>query len=292
MNKNIVLLDYHNLMYRVLYVSEFDENNMGNEDFSYWKHLMINSIFHILREFSPDEIVVALDSKSPWRKKYLKEYKSNRKEKRDKSNIDFKKFYDVSNKFLYDMRNVITNFKYVYVDTAEADDVIAVLIKEKYSPRDNKVVISSDKDMHQLLKFDNVKIFNPIEKKFKSPINCEKELILKIITGDRSDNIPAIKERCGIKTAEKILNEGLEEFFEREEDGETYRFNYQRNKMLIDFDSIPHEVYNDILIEYENNKIKKINLNNFEKFLVDNKCLKLSKEISEHRELLRKLDGV
>jgi DNA polymerase-1 len=94
----------------------------------------------------------------------------------------------------------------------EADDIIATLAYSLH--RDNEVVIvSSDKDMNQLLVYDNVKIFNPAKKQFFDSDDCFEKFqvhphnftFYQAFVGDASDNIQGIKG-VGPKTAVKLIN--------------------------------------------------------------------------------------
>lgn len=95
----------------------------------------------------------------------------------------------------------------------EADDIIATLAYTLH--RNNEIVIaSSDKDMNQLLVYDNVKIYNPAKKEFfdsddcfeKFKIHPENFTFYQAFVGDASDNIQGIKG-VGPKTAVKLINE-------------------------------------------------------------------------------------
>ena len=94
----------------------------------------------------------------------------------------------------------------------EADDVIATLAYTLH--KDNEVVIaSSDKDMNQLLVYDNVIIYNPAKKEFFDSDDCFEKFkvhpnnftFYQAFVGDASDNIQGIKG-VGPKTAVKLIN--------------------------------------------------------------------------------------
>ena len=57
--------------------------------------------------------------------------------------------------------------------------------------------------------------------------------------GDKSDNIPSVLNKCGIKTAIKCYDEP--EYFEERLKKENAYALYERNKKLIDFNEIPPE---------------------------------------------------
>ena len=93
----------------------------------------------------------------------------------------------------------------------EADDLIATLCYELH--RDNEIIVaSSDKDMNQLLVYDNVKIYNPAKKIFFDSEDCLEKFKIhphdftfyQAFVGDASDNIQGIKG-VGPKTAVKLI---------------------------------------------------------------------------------------
>jgi 5'-3' exonuclease len=105
-------------------------------------------------------------------------------------------------------------FYVLQVKYMEADDIAGVLTKELQHKE--KIIVTSDGDYVQLLKYKNVKIFDPIKAAFVKHDNPEKYLQIKCLMGDRGDNIPAIKARVGEKTAEALVEDQqkLQELFE------------------------------------------------------------------------------
>jgi 5'-3' exonuclease len=136
-----------------------------------------------------------------WRMKHLQTYKANRVY--DDSFLGgpfFKKAYDDK---LFIKGGAETIFQYPQL---EADDCLAIITKnilEKY-PQANIYIITSDMDYLQLAQ-PNVQLFDLKFKKLterKSSFNdSEKDLFVKILTGDKSDNISGVFKKCGPKTA-------------------------------------------------------------------------------------------
>lgn len=98
----------------------------------------------------------------------------------------------------------------------ECDDVIGHLCLTKHV--DHEVtIISSDSDFIQLLDKDNVKLWNPIKKKFidRWPVDY---VMWKALKGDPTDNIPGIRG-IGEKRAFSLAADVsiLEEFLEKDE---------------------------------------------------------------------------
>jgi len=96
----------------------------------------------------------------------------------------------------------------LYVSDCEGDDVIAHLCRGPLKD-DDKVIVSSDKDMYQLLD-DKTKVFSPHKKMFVTKedvftefgIPAKNFAVAKALCGDPSDNVPGIKG-LGFKTVVK-----------------------------------------------------------------------------------------
>ena len=89
----------------------------------------------------------------------------------------------------------------------------------------------------------------------------------KIISGDKqSDNIPPIKPKVGIKTAQKILDTGLQEYLDKENLQEAF----DMNKTLIDLECIPVEYKIKIKEEYNSYNISSLNQRSLYNFFIKN----------------------
>jgi len=149
-----------------------------------------------------------------WRIKHYSEYKKNR-------SID--SGYGPYIKYL---NNEMSNkYKHIFrIEEAEADDVISILVDLFTIMYPNRpiYIVSGDSDYVQLLKYKNVKLYNP--KKWQ-PIDCENPeeyLQNKIMSGDKSDNVPSIKNKECFK---EIL----------------------RNNMLINMEYIPRYIQDRVI---------------------------------------------
>ena len=69
------------------------------------------------------------------------------------------------------------------------------------------------------------------------------DLFCKIVAGDKSDNIPAVFNKCGIKTAIKYYN-SRDLFDERLKNDKNAQEKYKRNQTIIDFNCIPFDLIN------------------------------------------------
>jgi 5'-3' exonuclease len=222
----MVLVDFSHLVYRTLFVAIYQNgiqpssgDKLVSSDYKgFFYHLLFQSLGYTKRTFSKEygEIVLCFDSPKNWRKEIFQQYKGHRKGVRDKSSVDFGEFYqnvmtELENKLLS-----IFPFKVVKVDLAEGDDVIACLSKE-FHLKDKILVISEDKDMRQVLKYDNCKLYKPIDKSFVDMTLDEvKEWeIYHILFGDREDGIPSIKSDS-IFSVDFLKYAASENVFERE----------------------------------------------------------------------------
>lgn len=135
----------------------------------------------------------------------------------------------------------------------EADDCIALYTKNiiNNNPEKNIIIIANDMDYLQLAK-PNIQIINLKFKNLQtskcSSGNSECDLFCKIIMGDKSDNIPGIFKKCGLKTAIKYYHD--KELFEKNLKKENAEENYERNKKIIDFNEIPQDLQNKFVEKY------------------------------------------
>lgn len=281
--KNALIFDLHNLIIRCIFVAE--KEDPFNTNYTYWKYLVLTNIFEEISKYQPDICVLACDDRKYWRKDIYPEYKAHRRADREKSVVDFDAFYKMFNGFYEELKNLFTNMYILKVDKCEADDIIAILSERI---KDHIVInISTDSDLHQLYKHKNYRQYNPIRKCFVENINPSKFLLCKIITGDKqSDNIPGIKFKVGIKTAEKILQSGLQEYLDKE----NLQKEFDRNKQLIDLECIPIEYKLSIQKQFDTYELKPVSSKTLYNFFIKHKqkyCLENINSIINTLKLLK-----
>jgi 5'-3' exonuclease len=231
-------------------------------DESLVRHMILNTIRTYVKKFKTEfgtDIVIACDNKKYWRRDVFPHYKAHRKKARDSSGHDWNSIFECLNKIREELRSH-SPYKVIEVDTAEADDIIAVL-SMRHSATQKVMILSSDKDFAQLQKYPNVEQYSPILKKFiKEPLPSA-QLKQLVIRGDKSDGIPNILSKDdvfveGVRqkpiTEAKIINwmnQRPEEFC----NDEMLR-NYKRNEMLIDLTQIPETLKQSIIDTYESTK--------------------------------------
>ena len=152
----------------------------------------------------PTHFAVIFDSaRKNFRNEIYKDYKANRSEAPD----------DLAPQFEY-IRRAVKAFNLPSIEQLnyEADDLIATYAKQIVNLGAKVTIISSDKDLMQLVS-NKIRLFDPM----KSKVISEKEVIEKFgvkpeqvidvqsLAGDSSDNIPGVPG-IGIKTASELIN--------------------------------------------------------------------------------------
>ena len=145
-----------------------------------------------------DDIVILATEGKSWRKEVAGYYKAQRAEAREKHELinwdrQFAKLNEVNNAL-----NVSTNWHVVREWNSEADDICSVCCR--FYKDKEVIIVTIDKDLHQLAYYSNVKIFNMTKKckggkgmyeKVDAPL---KIIADKVRLGDVSDNIIVDKQ--------------------------------------------------------------------------------------------------
>ncbi|OUW73875.1 MAG: DNA polymerase I [Pelagibacteraceae bacterium TMED216] len=156
-------------------------------------------------EFKPTHFAVIFDSaRKNFRNEIYKEYKANRTEAPE----------DLAPQFEYIRKSVEAfNLPSVEQINYEADDLIATYAKKIISLGAKVTIISSDKDLMQLVS-SKVRLFDPMKSKIigekevieKFGVSPEKVIEVQSLAGDSSDNIPGV-QGVGIKTAADLIKQ-------------------------------------------------------------------------------------
>ena len=222
------------------------------------RHTILNSIRMFRNQFAKDygEMVICCDDKDNWRKEVFPEYKANRRKNREKDPTDWKTLFEL----LHEMREELTKYfpyKVMHVDTAEADDIIGVLIE--HCEENPTLILSSDKDFIQLQKYQGVRQWSPLQKKFVVGDPAES-LYDKTIRGDTGDGVPNI-----LSSDDTLITEGKRQTPITKKKMELWRGkkpeefcneamlrNYHRNKTLVDLGETPESIRINIVNQYDN----------------------------------------
>ena len=152
----------------------------------------------------PTHFAVIFDSaRKNFRNEIYKEYKANRAEAPE----------DLAPQFEYIRKSVQAfNLPSIELLNYEADDLIATYSKKITEAGAKVTVISSDKDLMQLVS-NKIRLFDPMKNKVigekevleKFGVKPEQVIDVQSLAGDSSDNIPGVPG-IGIKTASELIN--------------------------------------------------------------------------------------
>ena len=254
----MILVDFNQMVIAnfMQYQKQFTDDNA----LDMLRHMIFNNIRMINRKFKEEwgEINFCCDGPNNWRKKAFPFYKANRKKQREENpqNIDWQKLFD----FISTIKKELSEefpYKVLNGNECEADDIIATVCKH-YHKEDKILIVSSDKDFIQLHKYEGVKQWSPLTKKFLNvtdPIKFKNELIIK---GDRSDGVPNILSQDDTFVSEmrqkKLTKKKIEDWVvqdpEKVLEGEVLR-NFKRNQQLIDLDYVPNPIEINILDDFK-----------------------------------------
>lgn len=173
----------------------------------------LKTLQRLSREFQPVQVYVAWEGGgSSRRRKIFPEYKLNRRPEK------LNRFYEDDipetdenrQKQLVSLVDILKNVPVcqTYVSDCEGDDIVAFMCRGPLRHKE-KVIISSDKDMYQLLD-EKTHIYSLHKKRFVAEddvfdefrIKAHNFALAKCLCGDVSDNIPGVKG-LGFKTAAK-----------------------------------------------------------------------------------------
>lgn len=251
----MIIVDFNQVMISNLMMQIGNHTNIPIEE-GLFRHMVINSLRSYKQKFGNEygEMVIACDDKNYWRKQIFPYYKANRKKNREESEINWTQVFEIFNKIKSEIKD---NFPYpvIQVDSAEADDIIASLVKGN-SGTHNILILSGDKDFVQLQTYSNVKQYDPVRKKWINHDNPERFLLEHILKGDAGDGIPNVlsdddtfvadkrQKPLTQKKINKIYNDGavlLDTTIDR---------NFMRNKHMVDLSMVPDSIQTEVLNKY------------------------------------------
>ena len=280
----MILIDLNQVM-----ISNLMAQNRGNLSELPSKDAVRHSILNTIRAFNVKfkdeygEMILCGDAAEPWRRDIFPNYKHQRRKGRVESQIDWEGLF-------YIMSNIREEFKFklpyrvLHIDKAEADDIIATLVKQQ--TEDLYLIISGDKDFIQLQHYGNVYQFSPLLKSFiGEQLDATVFLREQIIKGDRSDGVPNILSDDDIFLRDErqrpINKKRLEEWSNIDNiplGSETRKY-YDRNKRLIDLSMIPENISQSIINRYNNYKVNDRSL--LLQYFIDNKLKALIENIND-----------
>ena|SRR5271157_1779792 len=253
-----LVFDMSNLLYRTFFAHDTEDDVTIAGLASHSALVTLNKYY---REQKPHKVVAVFDRDS-WRKEYTaseeciskKPYKGNRRQgMTPKQKIKYEQFCAHVNDF---EKLIAENTTIITLAGAklEADDLIAGFIQVQTLDPDNEiVVISQDKDMIQLLRFENVRVVDPASGKDRSLEDWNNDadyfMFLKCIRGDAGDNVqsalPKVRETRVLKAytdpfeKANLMNETW-----KGADGREFVVKnlYKENQLLMDLSMQPDDI--------------------------------------------------
>ena len=295
--KKILIIDSFALIFRAFYaypITLTDKNqNPINAVYGF-----TSMLFDVIDKFKPEYIVAVFDPQSPLiRQTEMVFYKANRKE------------VDSS---LLEQIPVVENFlgsfgiTVLKVDGYEADDVIGTLVKSVKLQGLDKIIVTGDQDLFQLVddktnvflagkKFSESKVFKANDIFEKLGVYPHQVVDYKSLKGDPSDNIPGVSG-IGDKSAIDLINEfgSVDSIYKRiEEVKPTYKKKLVENYEMAMLSKKIATIIVDVPLTFElgNLSVKNIKYKESLKCLNDFKFISLIKKLDKFSKSLNIYDS-
>jgi hypothetical protein len=299
--KITVILDSSHHGFRHAMICKKEETE--EEGMQMWKYKYLNSIFEFLNNFNADELIIAVDSRKNWRKQIFPFYKSNRKlTRKSKDNKElgwfrYENYFEFYKNFLQEIQTNLP-FKVMEIPHVEADDIAGVLSHSKELENNIKIIITTDQDYTQLLTQPLLKIYNPIDKKFVETECAKKQLLVKLLIGDKGDDIPSVADRHAYKpefiqyclteniapneTTLKILLENNEELLLKSEYNFLEKYSIKAARVMSFSEKLAKSLVEQNELQEFLEKDKEVKA----KFLRNNKLMNLTAQPKEIKEAI------
>jgi len=199
---HLVLIDGPNYVFRAFHAVRHNLTNSKGEPtnavFGY-----VQMLRSILKDLSPTHVAVVFDPKGgTFRNRMYPAYKAHRPPMPEELAAQWSSVFEVTDGF---------NLNRICIEDYEADDVIATLAKQAEAKGWDVTMVSTDKDLMQLVNeriwmLDTMrkKDYGPEEVKEKWGVGPERIHDLLALAGDSADNIPGVPG-IGPKTAVLLL---------------------------------------------------------------------------------------
>ncbi|WP_395473402.1 DNA polymerase I [Spiroplasma endosymbiont of Nomada rufipes] len=209
--KKALIIDGNNLLFKAYYATAYQGVNLHSLQGipTNAVYAFIRMLIKYLKSNNYASVFVAFDA---GRKTFRHETLATYKGKRSETPVELIEQFNLVKIFLD-----LAQIPWGQINNYEADDIIGSIVKNKVASNYQIDIMSSDKDLLQLLD-NNIKILNPqkgmsdLKVITISTFQSEYELLpyqvtdLKGLMGDSSDNLPGIKG-IGQKTAISLLKE-------------------------------------------------------------------------------------
>jgi len=164
-----------------------------------------NMLVKLIEDYRDDKMIVVFDAaRENFRNEILKDYKANRGETPEDLIPQFQIIRECVDAF---------NIPQIEIEGFEADDIIATYCELSQKEKLESIIVSSDKDLMQLVN-ENTTMLDPMKNKKigidqvveKFGLPPEKVIQIQALTGDKVDNIPGAPG-IGPKTALTLIEE-------------------------------------------------------------------------------------
>ena len=251
-----LVFDISNLLHRTFFAQKNEDEDVIA---GMATHSALTTLNKYFKMFKPDRVVMALD-RSSWRKEYTaseqclskKPYKGNRRQ--DMTQAQQEKYARFLN-HLKEFEALIANHTTIITlacNRLEADDLIGGFCQLSV-PTDEVIVVTTDTDMSQLLKYSHVRVVSPatdedhtLEKFDNDPLFY---LFAKCIRGDATDNVQSAYPRVRLERIRKAFDDPYEYVKLMNEEwtnqtGTTFRVEdmFKENQTLIDLEKQPDDI--------------------------------------------------
>ncbi len=264
----MILVDFNQVMIATIMINL---RNSPTIDVDLVRHMVLNTLRSYRQRFGNKygELVLCHDARNPWRRDIFPQYKANRAKQKaatlarvtaapDGVEIDetptWLHVINGLNQIRDELRETFP-YKNVWVERAEADDVIATICKHVHEPT---IIVSSDKDFQQLQKYPHVTQWSPTKKALLKCKDPERFLREHIFRGDVSDGVPNFLSADDVfvvegKRQKPISKKKLETWMDLDPDDfctDVQLSNLDRNRQMVDFTYIPTEIADAALEAY------------------------------------------
>ncbi len=283
-----LIFDTHHLLHRTFFTiaEEMDAETMS----AMGLHKALVSMNKFYKQFMPDNVVCVFDNYS-WRKEYtasdkclsIKKYKGNRRKDLSERQVIQFQIFDEHIQYFKSILKEKTGILVLERERLEADDIIAGFVMSK--PEDTHIVLTGDNDFLQLLKYDNVTIYDPIQDKAKTleeyDFDADYFMFQKCFRGDAGDNVMSSYPRIRSDKIKKAYTDdytfenALQHTFDVEyfnESGELCKKTFKtmdvfnENLLLMDLNSQPEDIKQLISETVSQTKRSRYNMIEFMKF--------------------------
>lgn len=216
MSNDLYIIDGYGLIYRSYYAFQGRAMNNAKGENIAAVLAFFRSLFSILKTYNPKELIIALDSREKtFRSDIYTEYKATRQKAPD----DLHSQTAIIEEILSAL-----NMPTCRISGFEADDVIGTFAKKRSDENLTTYIISSDKDLMQLVNHNTFLLRPGFKDGFKlytedtvfedKKVKPSQIVDYLAILGDVSDNIPGVRG-LGEKACEKLLStfENLEDIY-------------------------------------------------------------------------------